>query len=115
VANARRNPSRTATTANALLIGVFLVTLVTAAGTSVKDFAVDEIRKLDSADYFVSSQGGSIDDRRAHASAHGSATRCSSVEMSASVVIPSASASKVSRMRWRRTSCAMACTSSGAT
>ncbi|MDA0169416.1 ABC transporter permease [Solirubrobacter taibaiensis] len=63
VDNTARNPQRTATTANALLIGVFLVTLVTAAGTSVKDFAVDEIRKLDSADYFVSSQGGTIDTR----------------------------------------------------
>lgn len=63
VDNTARNPQRTATTANALLIGVFLVTLVTAAGTSVKDFAVDEIRKLDSADYVISSQGGSIDEQ----------------------------------------------------
>ena len=61
VDNTARNPQRTATTANALLIGVFLVTLVTAAGTSVKDFAVGEIKKLDSADYIITSQGGSID------------------------------------------------------
>ena len=61
VDNTARNPQRTATTANALLIGVFLVTLVTAAGTSVKDFAVDEIKKLDSADYIVTSDGGTID------------------------------------------------------
>ena len=61
VDNTARNPQRTATTANALLIGVFLVTLVTAAGTSVKDFAVGEIKKLDSADYIITSDGGSID------------------------------------------------------
>jgi putative ABC transport system permease protein len=61
VDNIARNPQRTATTANALLIGVFLVTLVTASGTSLKDFAVGEIKKLDSADYVISSQGGSID------------------------------------------------------
>ena len=56
--NTARNPKRTATTANALLIGVFLVTFVTVAGTSLKDFAVEEIHKLDSADYFLDSTGG---------------------------------------------------------
>ncbi|RLE25637.1 MAG: hypothetical protein DRJ50_02555 [Actinobacteria bacterium] len=60
--NTARNPQRTATTANALLIGVFLVTLVTVAGTSIKDFAVGEINKLSSADYTLESTGGSIDD-----------------------------------------------------
>ncbi len=44
VDNSARNPKRTATTANALLIGVFLVTLVTVAGQSVKDFAIAEIQ-----------------------------------------------------------------------
>ncbi len=63
VDNTSRNPQRTATTANALLIGVFLVTLVTVAGTSVKDFAVAEIKKLDSADYVITSTGGTIDPR----------------------------------------------------
>jgi putative ABC transport system permease protein len=63
--NTARNPQRTATTANALLIGVFLVTLVTVAGTSVKDFAVEEIDKLSGADYFLNSAGGSIDDELA--------------------------------------------------
>ena len=61
VDNTSRNPARTATTANALLIGVFLVTLFSVAGTSVKDFAVGEIKKLDSADFVVTSDGGSID------------------------------------------------------
>ena len=61
--NTRRNPKRTATTANALLIGVFLVTLVTVAGTSAKDFVVGELKKIDSADYLVISKGGSLDDQ----------------------------------------------------
>jgi putative ABC transport system permease protein len=61
VDNTVRSPQRTATTANALLIGVFLVTLVTVAGTSVKDFAVSEIQKVQSADYVVKSDGGTID------------------------------------------------------
>jgi putative ABC transport system permease protein len=61
VDNSARNPKRTATTANALLIGVFLVTLVTVAGTSVKDFVVAEIQNLEGADYTISSDGGSID------------------------------------------------------
>lgn len=61
VDNAKRSPKRTATTANALLIGVFLVTFVTVAGGSLKDFAVREIQKLESADFIVSSQGGSLD------------------------------------------------------
>ena len=61
VDNSVRNPKRTATTANALVIGVFLVTLVAVAGSSVKDFAVSEVQDLQAADYLVSSQGGSVD------------------------------------------------------
>ena len=61
VDNTMRNPKRTATTANALLIGVFLVTLVAVCGTSLRDFAVGEIDKLSSADYLVTSKGGTID------------------------------------------------------
>jgi len=60
--NIARNPQRTATTSNALLIGVFLVTLVTVAGTSVKDFSVAKINELSSADYVIESDGGTIDD-----------------------------------------------------
>lgn len=60
--NAARSPKRTATTANALLIGVFLVTFVTVAGGSLKDFAVREIQKLESADFIVASNGGTLDD-----------------------------------------------------
>jgi putative ABC transport system permease protein len=61
VDNAKRSPKRTATTANALLIGVFLVTFVTVAGGSLKDFAVREIQKLESADFVISSEGGTLD------------------------------------------------------
>lgn len=62
VDNSIRNPNRTATTANALLIGVFLVTFVTVAGVSLKDFVVAELQKLESADYMIQSDGGTIDD-----------------------------------------------------
>lgn len=62
VDNTARNPKRTATTANALLIGVFLVTLVTVAGASGKDYVVGELKKIESADYLVSSDGGTLDD-----------------------------------------------------
>jgi putative ABC transport system permease protein len=62
VDNSVRSPKRTATTANALLIGVFLVTLVAVAGASIRDFAVGEINDLQSADYVVVSKGGTIDD-----------------------------------------------------
>jgi putative ABC transport system permease protein len=61
--NIARNPKRTASTSNALLIGVFLVTLVTVAGTSAKDFTVDKINELSSADYVIESDGGTVDDQ----------------------------------------------------
>jgi len=59
--NIGRNPQRTATTSNALLIGVFLVTLVTVAGTSLKDFAVSQIDELAASDFYLISDGGTID------------------------------------------------------
>ena len=61
VDNSVRSPKRTATTANALLIGVFLVTLVAVAGASIRDFAVGQVNDLQSADYIVVSTGGTID------------------------------------------------------
>jgi putative ABC transport system permease protein len=61
VDNTARSPQRTATTANALLIGVFLVTLISVTGTTAKDFVVGEIDKLETADYIVVSDGGTID------------------------------------------------------
>ena len=62
VDNTARNPKRTATTSNALLIGVFLVTFVTVAGTSLKDFVVAELQELEGADFVIASDGGSLDD-----------------------------------------------------
>ncbi len=62
VDNSSRNPQRTATTANALLIGVFLVTLVSVAGSNVKDYAVGQLQDLEAADYALFSNGGVIDD-----------------------------------------------------
>lgn len=55
-----RNPKRAATTANALVIGVFLVTLVTVAGSSLRSWAVEKINSLDSADFTLSTQSGSL-------------------------------------------------------
>lgn len=51
--NVVRNPKRTATTANALVIGLFLVTLVTVSGEALKTSAVDELNKLSSSDFIV--------------------------------------------------------------
>jgi len=60
--NTARNPHRTATTSNALLIGVFLVTFVSVAGTSLRDYAVAEINALSTADFVIESTGGTVDD-----------------------------------------------------
>lgn len=61
VDNVARSPRRTATTANALYVGVFLVTLVTVAGTNLKDFAVQQIDAVGSADYVLTSTGATLD------------------------------------------------------
>ncbi len=58
VANAKRNPSRTANTANALVIGMFLVVFVTAAGGAIRDWAVKEVSQFSSADLNVVSTTG---------------------------------------------------------
>jgi putative ABC transport system permease protein len=60
VANAKRNPTRTATTANALLIGVFLVVFVTAAGGAVRDYAVAQISQFSGADLNVAATSAGI-------------------------------------------------------
>jgi putative ABC transport system permease protein len=62
VSNAKRNPSRTANTANALIIGMFLVVFVTAAGGAIRDWAVKEVSQFSTADLTVTStvaRGGS--------------------------------------------------------
>jgi putative ABC transport system permease protein len=54
--NTVRNPRRTATTANALVIGLFLVTLVTVSGEAMKSYLVGEINKLSSSDFVLAAQ-----------------------------------------------------------
>ena len=60
--NSVRNPRRTATTANALVIGLFLVTLVTVSGEALKTYMVNEFNKLSSSDFIVASAGAIPDD-----------------------------------------------------
>ncbi|MBY5160952.1 ABC transporter permease [Salsipaludibacter albus] len=55
VAEVDRNARRTAATANALVIGVFLVVFVTAAGGAIRDFAIGQLEQLSGADVSVSS------------------------------------------------------------
>jgi putative ABC transport system permease protein len=57
VENVRRNPSRSATTANALVIGVFLVVLVTAGGGAVRDYATNVLSRFGGPDFTVLSIG----------------------------------------------------------
>lgn len=58
--NSVRNPRRTATTANALVIGLFLVTVVTTSGEAFKSWAVGELDKLSASDFIVGSSGAPI-------------------------------------------------------
>lgn len=55
--NVVRNPKRTATTANALVIGLFLVTLVTMSGEAMKSAIVTELNRFSSSDFIVASDG----------------------------------------------------------
>jgi putative ABC transport system permease protein len=61
VDNTVRNPRRTATTANALVIGLFLVTLVTVSGDALKTWTVDELNKLSSSDFIVAGDNTPVD------------------------------------------------------
>ena len=61
VDNTVRNPKRTATTANALVIGLFLVTLVTVSGDALKGWTVDELNKLSSSDFIVAGDNTPVD------------------------------------------------------
>jgi putative ABC transport system permease protein len=56
--NAVRNPSRTAATAAALMIGLALVTFVSVLGTGLADTARSDIREQVGADYVVTSASG---------------------------------------------------------
>jgi putative ABC transport system permease protein len=56
--NSIRNPSRTASTASALMIGVTLVTLVSVLAAGIKVTFEDSVNKLFTADYALTSQNG---------------------------------------------------------
>jgi putative ABC transport system permease protein len=56
--NSIRNPSRTASTASALMIGVTLVTLVSVLAAGIKATFSDSVNKLFTADYALTSQNG---------------------------------------------------------
>ena len=58
--NSIRNPKRTATTANALVIGLFLVTFVTVSGNALKTWTVDKLNELSSTDFIVGSEDTSV-------------------------------------------------------
>ncbi len=60
--NSVRNPRRTATTANALVIGLFLVTLVTVSGEAIKTSIVTELNRFSSSDFIVVSTAAIPDD-----------------------------------------------------
>lgn len=60
--NSVRNPRRTATTANALVIGLFLVTLVTVSGEALKTSIVTELNKLSSSDFIIFSSAAIPDE-----------------------------------------------------
>ena len=56
--NSIRNPSRTASTASALMIGLTLVTLVSVLAAGLKTTFEDSVDKLFSADYALTSENG---------------------------------------------------------
>ncbi|HEY2310087.1 MAG TPA: FtsX-like permease family protein, partial [Gaiellaceae bacterium] len=56
--NSIRNPSRTASTASALMIGVTLVTLVSVLAAGIKSTFQDSVNKLFTADYALTSENG---------------------------------------------------------
>ncbi|NLA34244.1 MAG: ABC transporter permease, partial [Actinobacteria bacterium] len=60
--NIARNPKRTATTMNALIIGVLLVTLVSIAGNSLKSTVVDYIADQSTTDLYIASVPGNFSD-----------------------------------------------------
>ena len=57
-ANAMRNPSRTAATASALMIGLALVTFVAILGQGLRSTFVDSVEELFTADYAITAESG---------------------------------------------------------
>jgi putative ABC transport system permease protein len=62
VENVQRNPRRSAATALALVIGVFLVVLVTAGGGAVRDYAVGQLSEFGGSDLTVIAFSGEMPD-----------------------------------------------------
>jgi putative ABC transport system permease protein len=60
--NVQRNPQRSSATALALVIGVFLVVLVTAGGGAVRDYAVHQLSDIGGPDINVIAFGGELRD-----------------------------------------------------
>jgi putative ABC transport system permease protein len=67
--NARRNPSRTASTAAALMIGLALITFVAIVGQGLRSSFVDAVDKQFIGDYAVLSSGNPITEKTARAAA----------------------------------------------
>jgi putative ABC transport system permease protein len=67
--NAGRNPSRTASTAAALMIGLALITFVAIIGQGLRSSFVDAVDKQFVADYAVLSTGNPLTGKVAHAAA----------------------------------------------
>jgi putative ABC transport system permease protein len=59
--NLVRNPRRTATTANALVIGVLLVAFVSTAGATMRDWAVLQLNRTTSADFQIDASGSGLE------------------------------------------------------
>src|SRR3954453_6120907 len=65
--NGRRNPSRTASTAAALMIGLALITFVAILGQGLRSSFTDAVNKQFIGDYAVLSNGNPVTDKAAHA------------------------------------------------
>ena len=60
VDNLERNPRRSSATANALVIGVLLISLVTSAGGTIRDELVRQVDQLSGSDLIVTSSGAGL-------------------------------------------------------
>jgi len=67
--NAVRNPSRTASTAAAVMIGLALITFVAVTGQGVRTSFTGAVNELFVADYALSASSGSVSDKAAAAAA----------------------------------------------
>jgi putative ABC transport system permease protein len=58
--NIGRNPRRTSATTNALVLGLFLVTLVTVAGQSLRTYATNTVAEFSTADFIIATAKGNL-------------------------------------------------------